>query len=193
MPGILGRKVGMTRVVDENGNMVPLTVIECTPNTITQVKTTDKDGYAAIVVGYSELNRPSKNKKYRHIKEFKVENTDEFKVGDQITVEALAEAGKISFTSVSKGKGYQGVVKRHNFRTGPNSHGSKHHRHLGSLGGGTSSAGRVFKGKKQAGHMGSDKKTFKNVPLVLVDKAANIIGVKGPVPGGKNTLVTISF
>lgn len=192
MPGILGRKVGMTRVMDENGNMIPLTVIECTPNTVTQIKTEDKDGYTAIVVGYSELARPSKNKKFRHIKEFKVENAGEFKVGDQITVEALSEIENVSFASVSKGKGTQGVVKRHNFRTGPNSHGSKHHRNPGSIGAGTA-PGRVMRGKKLAGRMGLEKTTLKHVPLVLVDKASNIIGVKGPVPGGKNTLVTISF
>jgi large subunit ribosomal protein L3 len=192
MPGILGRKIGMTRIMEEDGTMVPLTVVECTPNTITQVKTTEKDGYNAIVLGYHELNRPTKNKKYRHKKEFKVESIEGFNIGDQITVENLAEVEKVNFTSTTKGKGFQGVVKRFNFKTGPNSHGSKHHRNPGSIGSGTA-PGRVMRGKKLAGHMGTETQTMKNVKLVLVDKSKNILGIKGPIPGGKNNLVAISY
>ncbi len=192
MPGILGRKIGMTRIIGEDGASIPLTVVECTPNTITQVKTVEKDGYSAIVLGYKELKNPSKNKKYYYQREFKVENSEEFEIGTQVTVENLKEIEKVQFTSISKGKGFQGVVKRHNFKTGPNSHGSKHHRNPGSIGSGTA-PGRVMKGKKLAGRMGGDKLTFKSVPLVYLDSEKNILGIKGPIPGGKNNLVAITF
>ena len=192
MPGILGRKIGMTRIMQEDGTMVPLTVVECTPNTVTQIKTVEKDGYNAIVLGYSELNRPTKNRKFKHVREFKVSSTEGVNVGDIITVENLKEIERVSFTSTSKGKGFQGVVKRFNFRTGPNSHGSKHHRNPGSIGSGTA-PGRVMRGKKLAGHMGAETTTLKNVKLVLVDSSKNILGIKGPIPGGKNNLVAISY
>lgn len=192
MPGILGRKIGMTRIVGENGNVIPLTVVECTPNTITQVKTQEKDGYTAIVLGYKERSRPTKNKKFYHLREFKVEDIENYNIGDIITVEALKDIESIQYSSVSKGKGTQGVVKRYNFATGPNSHGSKHHRHAGSMGAGTA-PGKVMKGKKQAGRMGLDKITMKNVPLVYLDVEKNIVGIKGPIPGGKNNLVAITF
>lgn len=192
MPGILGRKLGMTRIISEEGNAIPLTVLECTPNVITQIKTVEKDGYSAIVVGYKERPRPSKNKKFYHLKEFKVESTDEYNVGDSLTVELLEGVESVKLTSTSKGKGTQGVVKRHNFRTGPNSHGSKHHRNPGSIGAGTA-PGKVMKGKKLAGRMGLDTVTLKNVPLVYLDKEKNLVGIKGPVPGGKNNLVSLVF
>jgi large subunit ribosomal protein L3 len=192
MTGILGRKVGMTRIIGEDGNVIPLTVVECTPNTVTQVKTVEKDGYSAVVLGYKELKRPTKNKKFYHLREFKVDESNEYKVGDVVTVEELKDIEKIQLSSVSKGKGTQGVVKRHNFRTGPNSHGSKHHRNPGSIGAGTA-PGKVMKGKKLAGRMGLDKITLKNVPLVYLDVEKNIIGIKGPVPGAKNNLVAITF
>jgi large subunit ribosomal protein L3 len=192
MPGILGRKIGMTRIVGENGNVIPLTVVECTPNTITQIKTIEKDGYSAIVLGFKERSRPTKNKKFYFQREFKVESAEEYNLGDIITVEALKDIEKIQYSSISKGKGTQGVVKRYNFKTGPNSHGSKHHRHAGSMGSGTA-PGKVMKGKKQAGRMGLDKITMKNVPLVYLDVEKNIIGIKGPIPGGKNNLVAITF
>jgi large subunit ribosomal protein L3 len=192
MPGILGRKIGMTRIIGEDGASIPLTVVECTPNTVTQVKTVEKDGYSAIVLGYKELKNPTKNKKYYYQREFKVENSEEFEIGTQVTVENLKEIEKVQFTSISKGKGFQGVVKRFNFRTGPNSHGSKHHRNPGSIGSGTA-PGRVMRGKKLAGRMGGDKLTFKNVPIVYLDAEKNILGIKGPIPGGKNNLVAITF
>lgn len=192
MLGILGRKIGMTRITNEDGLSIPLTVVECTPNTVTQVKTVEKDGYAAIVLGYKERKNPTKNKRFYHLREFRVESSDDYKVGDVITVEALSDVERVQFTSISKGKGYQGVVKRHNFRTGPNSHGSKHHRHPGSIGSGTA-PGRVMRGKKQAGHMGSEKITLKKVPVVYLDASKNIVGIKGPIPGGKNNLVAITF
>lgn len=192
MPGILGRKIGMTRIIGDDGAAIPLTVVECTPNTITQVKTVEKDGYSAIVVGYSELKNPTKNRKFHYQREFKVANSEDFNIGDQITVENLKEIEKVQFSAISKGKGFQGVVKRFNFRTGPNSHGSKHHRNPGSIGSGTA-PGRVMRGKKLAGRMGTDKITLKNVSLVYLDAEKNIIGIKGPVPGGKNNLVAITF
>lgn len=192
MPGILGRKLGMTRIIAENGDAIPLTVVECTPNVITQVKTEEKDGYSAIVVGYKERKRPSKNKRFYHLKEFKVSSDSEFKVGDIISLEALKDIEHIQYSAVSKGKGTQGVVKRHNFATGPNSHGSKHHRLPGGIGAATA-PGKVWKGKKMAGRMGLDKVTRKNVPVVYLDVEKNIIGIKGPIPGGKNNLVVITY
>jgi len=191
MPGILGKKVGMTQIMEE-GKIIPLTVVECDPNTIVQLKTVEKDGYNAIVLGFSPLRKERKNKKFYHTREFKVENTEDYKVGDQITVSALEGVEKINFSAVSKGKGFQGVIKRHNFSRGPETHGSRHHRRPGSIGA-CAMPGRVVRGKKLPGRHGSDKTTRKNVPLVYLDVERNLIGIKGPIPGSKNNLVVISY
>jgi large subunit ribosomal protein L3 len=192
MTGILGRKIGMTRIVGEDGNVIPLTVVECTPNTVTQVKTIEVDGYSAIVLGYKERKKPTKNKRFYHMREFRVNDDHEYKVGDVISVDILSEVDRVQLCSISKGKGTQGVVKRYNFKTGPNSHGSKHHRNPGSIGAGTA-PGKVLKGKKLAGRMGLDRITLKSVPVVYLDAEKNIVGVKGPVAGAKNNLVAITF
>jgi large subunit ribosomal protein L3 len=191
MPGILGKKIGMTQIL-EDGKMIPLTVVECQPNTIVQVKTQDKDGYNAIVLGFSELKNPKRNKKYYFKREFRVENPEEFKVGDKVTVDNFQEVEAVTFTSSSKGKGFQGVIRRHNFSRGPETHGSRHHREPGSVGA-CAMPGRVVKGKKLPGRMGNKTVTRKNVPVVYLDSEKNLIGLKGPIPGGKNNLVVISY
>ncbi|MDD9876894.1 MAG: 50S ribosomal protein L3 [Magnetovibrio sp.] len=192
MPGILGKKIGMTRIFSEDGASVPLTVIECEPNTVTQVKTVEKDGYNAIVLGFGERKNPTKNKKFYFKREFRVENVEDFKVGDKITVEALQDIEKVNFTASSKGKGFQGVIKRHNFSRGPETHGSHHHRKPGSIGA-CAMPGRVAKGKKLPGRTGNKTVSYKNVPVAYLDTEKNLIGLKGPVPGAKNNLVAISF
>lgn len=191
MPGILGKKIGMTRIFVE-GKAIPLTVIECQPNEIVQLKTEEKDGYSAVVVGFDPLKKPTKNKKFRFQREFKVENTEEFKVGDKVTVDILEEIETINYSATSKGKGFQGVIKRHKFSRGPESHGSRHHREPGSVGA-CAAPGRVLKGKKLPGRMGSNKITRKNVPVAYLDKEKHLVGIKGPIPGSRNNLITISF
>lgn len=191
MPGILGKKIGMTQIL-EDGKMIPLTVIECQPNTIVQVKTQDKDGYNAIVLGFDELKNPKKNKQYYFKREFRVENPEEFKVGDKVTVENFNEVESVCYTATSKGKGFQGVIKRHNFSRGPETHGSRHHREPGSVGA-CAMPGRVVKGKKLPGRMGTGTITRKNVPVAYLDSEKHLIGLKGPIPGGKNNLVVISY
>jgi len=191
MAGLLGTKVGMTRIFDENGKAIPLTVVECLPNKIVQIKTVENDGYNAIVVGYSELKKPTKTKKFRTLKEFRVESTDEYTVGQELTTELLSDITKVTITANTKGKGFQGVIKRHNFSRGPQTHGSRHHREPGSVGG-CAAPGRVLKGKKLPGHMGAVQQTKKGV-VAYLDHSRNLVGIKGPVSGGKNNLVVISL
>src|SRR3989338_7605815 len=128
MAGILGTKLGMTRIFQDDGRVIPVTVIKCEPNEITQIKTVDKDGYPAIVLGFSKLKKPTKTKKFYHLREFKIKEAeaDNYKKGDQVSLEAFQEIERIKISSISKGKGFQGVIKRHNFSRGPESHGSHH-------------------------------------------------------------------
>ena len=188
MPGILGKKIGMTRVFQDDGRVIPITVVQCDSNEITQVKTTDKDGYPAIVLGFSKLRKPTKTKKFYHVKEFKTE--EEYKKGDKITLESFKDVEKVKITGISKGKGFQGVVKRYNFSRGPETHGSHHHRKPGSIGA-CAKPGRVEKGKKLPGHMGKDKVTIRDVQIAYLAPEKNLIGLKGPVPGPNGTLVII--
>lgn len=191
MPGILGRKVGMTRI-NQDGKMVPLTVIQCQPNTIVQLKTEEKDGYNAVVVGFDELKKPTKNKKYKHLKEFKVDSLEGYNIGDLVNVTQFSDIENCKVTAYSKGKGFQGVIKRHNFSRGPESHGSRHHREPGSVGA-CAAPGRVAKGKKLPGHMGNKRVTLSSVKVAYIEPELNLIGIKGPIPGGKNNLVILSF
>ncbi len=192
MSGILGKKLGMTRIFQDDGRVIPVTVVECEPNEITQVKTVDKDGYPAIVLGFSKFKNPSKTRKFKHLKEFKIDEgeVDNFKKGDQVTVDALKEVEKVKIVGISKGKGFQGVIKRHNFSRGPETHGSHHHREPGSIGACTK-PGRVAKGKKMPGRMGADKVTIKNVKVQLIDEKKNIVCLKGALPGPNGQLVII--
>ncbi|HHU73885.1 MAG TPA: 50S ribosomal protein L3 [Clostridiales bacterium] len=199
---ILATKVGMTQVFSENGVLIPVTVLQAGPLYVTQVKTVENDGYAAVQVGYGDIreslvNKPRKghfakagvaNKRY--LKEFKFENTADYQVGQEIKVDIFAAGDKVDATAKSKGKGFQGAIKRHGLSRGPMSHGSKYHRHAGSNGAATS-PGRVFKGKKMPGQMGNVKVTVQNLEVVRVDADKNLILVKGAVPGPKKSLVLL--
>lgn len=192
MSGILGKKIGMTRLIEDDGRVIPITVVQCEPNEIAQVKTTEKDGYPALVLGFSKLKKPTKTKQFRHLKEFRLndKNDVEYKKGDSITVENFQEIKSVQVTSNSKGKGFQGVIKRHNFARGPESHGSGHHREPGSIGA-CAKPGRVNKGKKLPGRMGGDQVTLKKVKIAYINSERHLIGLKGPVPGANGTLVII--
>ena len=201
MKGILGKKLGMTQIFTEEGIVVPVTVVEAGPNVVTQVKTVEKDGYNAIQVGFEDakeksLNKPQKghlaaaNVLKKHLKEFRVDAVEEFTVGQEIKADLFAAGEKIDVTGTSKGKGFQGPIKRHGQSRGPESHGSRYHRRPGSMGA-CSYPGRVFKNKKLAGHMGVDAVTIQNLEIIEVNDAENYILVSGNVPGAKNSLVLI--
>ena len=201
MKGILGKKLGMTQIFTAEGIVVPVTVVEAGPNVVTQVKTVEKDGYNAIQVGFEDakeksLNKPQKghlaaaNVLKKHLKEFKVDAVEEFTVGQEIKADLFAAGEKIDVTGTSKGKGFQGPIKRHGQSRGPESHGSRYHRRPGSMGA-CSFPGRVFKNKKLAGHMGSVKVTVQNLEVVRVDADKNLILVKGAIPGAKGSVVTL--
>ena len=201
MKGILGKKIGMTQIFTEEGIVVPVTVVEAGPNVVTQVKTVEKDGYNAIQVGFEDakeksLNKPQKghlaaaNVLKKHLKEFRVDAVEEYTVGQEIKADLFAAGEKIDVTGTSKGKGFQGPIKRHGQSRGPESHGSRYHRRPGSMGA-CSFPGRVFKNKKLAGHMGSVKVTVQNLEVVRVDADKNLILVKGAIPGPKGSMVTI--
>ena len=201
MKGILGKKLGMTQIFTEEGIVVPVTVVEAGPNVVTQVKTVEKDGYNAIQVGFEDakeksLNKPQKghlaaaNVLKKHLKEFRVDAVEEFTVGQEIKADLFAAGEKIDVTGTSKGKGFQGPIKRHGQSRGPESHGSRYHRRPGSMGA-CSFPGRVFKNKKLAGHMGSVKVTVQNLEVVRVDADKNFILVKGAIPGAKGSVVTL--
>ncbi len=215
---ILGTKVGMTQIFNAEGVLVPVTVLEAGPCVVTQVKTVENDGYSAVQVGFVDKkekavdkdaagkkeirNRHGVNKAQaghfakagvtskRFVREFKFENAEEYKLADVITADIFAEGDKIDATAISKGKGFQGAIKRHNHHRGPMAHGSKFHRHHGSNGA-CSSPSRVFKGKKMPGHMGHVKVTVQNLEIVRVDAEKNLLLIKGAVPGPKKSLVTI--
>ena len=191
MPGILGKKIGMTRLLQDDGRVIPLTVVDCTPSTVVQIKTTEKDGYPALVLGFDALKKPTKNRKWRSLREFALAEGDTIPaVGDQISVDLFTVGDKTKITSISKGKGFQGVMKRHNFAGGPKTHGSHMKREPGSIGQ-RARPGKVFKNMKMAGHMGCDTMTRCNVELVYIDKEKNLIGLKGAVAGSKGSLVII--
>lgn len=190
MPGILGKKIGMTRIIQDDGRVIPLTVVQCEPNTVVQVKTSEKDGYPALILGFDALKKPTKNRKFRHLREFRFQGeATPFNAGQEVNVEVFTVGERAKITSISKGKGFQGVIKRHNFSRGPETHGSHHHREPGSIGA-RSRPGKVHKGKKMAGHMGVDQKTCMS-EIVYLDSGKNLIGIKGPVAGGNGSLVII--
>lgn len=199
---ILATKVGMTQIFNENGVLTPVTVLQAGPCAVTQVKTVENDGYSAVQVGYGDIreilvNKPRKghfakagvaNKRF--LKEFRFENAEEYAVGQEIKVDIFQEGDKIDATAKSKGKGFQGAIKRHGQSRGPMAHGSKFHRHAGSNGSATS-PGKVFKGKKMPGQMGNVKVTIQNLEIVRIDVENNIILVKGAVPGPKKSMVVL--
>ena len=199
---IYGTKIGMTQIFDENGVAIPVTAIEAKPLTVVAKKTADKDGYNAIVVSFGDVKEKNVNKPrkglfakagvevQRHLREIKVENVDEYEIGSKITVEALNDIKAVDVQATSKGKGFQGVIKRHGQHRGPMGHGSMYHRRPGSMGS-TTTPGRVFKGKKLPGHMGSKTSTVLNLEVVKVDADKNVVLVKGSVPGAKKAIVRV--
>lgn len=199
---ILATKVGMTQIFNEDGVLTPVTVLQAGPCAVTQVKTVENDGYSAVQVGFGNIretlvNKPRKGQfakagvsNKRFIREFRFDNASEYAVGQEIKVDIFTEGDKIDATAKSKGKGFQGAIKRHNHSRGPMTHGSKFHRHAGSSGSATS-PGKVMKGKKMPGHMGSVRVTIQNLEIVRIDVENNIILVKGAVPGPKKSMVML--
>ena len=200
--GIIGRKVGMTQIFDEKGNVIPVTVIEAGPCVVSQVKTVETDGYDAIQLGFGEvkdkhINKPEKGhfskaglEAKKHLREFRLDSVENVKVGDELKADVFEAGEKIDVQGTSKGKGFQGVIKRHGQHRGPMGHGSMYHRRPGSMGS-TSTPGRVFKGKKLPGHMGRVTVTIQNLDVVRVDLDKNVILVKGSVPGPKGAILKI--
>ena len=184
---ILATKVGMTQIFSEDGTLTPVTVLQAGPCVVTQIKTVENDGYEAVQVGFVDKKDKIINK---FVKEFKLENASEYTLAQEIKVDIFEAGDKIDATAISKGKGFQGAIKRHNQHRGPMTHGSKFHRHAGSNGA-ASDPSKVFKGKKMPGHMGSKKITIQNLEVVRVDAENNLLLVKGSVPGPKKSLVTI--
>ena len=199
---IVARKIGMTQVFTENGIVIPVTVLEAGPCTVVQKKTMENDGYEALQLGFGEVKESRVNKPMQGhfgkasvearkvLKEFRMENTAEFEVGAEIKADIFAVGDRVDVSGVSKGKGFQGSIKRHNQHRGPMSHGSKSHRVSGSMGGATS-PGRVMKNKKLPGQMGNKNVTTQNLEIVRVDAEKNLLLVKGPVPGSRGKIIYV--
>ena len=199
---ILATKVGMTQIFNEDGTLIPVTVLQAGPCVVTQVKTEENDGYAAVQVGFGDIreklvNKPEKGhlekagvELKRFLKEFRFENAGEYEVGQEIKADIFEAGDHIDATAISKGKGFQGAIKRHGQSRGPMTHGSKYHRHAGSNGS-ASDPSKVFKGKKMPGQMGHVQVTVQNLEVVRVETENNLLLVKGAVPGPKKSLVTI--
>ena len=199
---IIGKKIGMTQIFDEKGRVIPVTAIEAGPCVVAQVKNVETDGYEAIQLGFGEVkeskvNRPikghfakSKLTPKKHLREFRVDSVEGVKVGDELKADTFTAGDKVDIQGISKGKGFQGVIKRHGQSRGPMGHGSMYHRRPGSMGP-TSTPGRVFKGKKLPGHMGRNTITIQNLEVVKVDLDKNVILVKGSVPGANGSILKI--
>ena len=199
---IYGTKIGMTQLFDEDGQVTPVTVIKADPNKVCQVKTAATDGYEAVQLGFGTIKEKKVNKPMaghfakqgvepvRHLREVRVEDASEHAIGEEVTVAAFAEVKKVDVTGTSKGKGFAGVMRRSNFAGGPGGHGAHFHRAPGSVGQ-CAYPSRVFKGVRLPGHMGCDTVTTKNLEVIRVDEEANLIMLKGAVPGGKNGVVRV--
>ena len=200
--GLIGKKLGMTQIFDEQGKVIPVTVIEAGPCVVAQVKTVETDGYNAIQLGFgdekeSKINKPekghfakSKLTPKKHLREFRLDSVENINVGDELKADTFTAGDQLDIQGTSKGKGFQGVIKRHGQSRGPMGHGSMYHRRPGSMGP-TSTPGRVFKGKKLPGHMGSQTITIQNLEVVRVDLDKNVILVKGSVPGAKGAILKL--
>ena len=201
--GIIGKKIGMTQVFDQDGNVIPVTVIQAGPCTVVQKKTVEKDGYSSVQLGYADQkeNRVTKPMKghfdkagvayKRVLKEFRLEDAESMNVGDVISVDTFEVGSGVDVTGISKGKGFAGTIKRYNGHRGPMTHGGgPTHRHAGSMGA-CSSPSRIYKGKKMPGHMGAVKVTVQNLDVVKVDTENNLLVVKGAIPGPKGSVVTV--
>ena len=199
---IITKIIGMTQFFSENGTLIPVTVLEAGPCFVTQKKTIENDGYEALQVGFGfvkekHINKPLKghfdkaNVEIKKVlKEFKFENCNEFEVGSEIKADIFSVGDKVDVSGISKGKGFQGAIKRHNQHRGPMSHGSKYHRGVGSLSSATT-PGRVKKGKKMPGHMGAENVTIQNLEIVRVDAEKNLLLIKGAVPGNKGSVIVV--
>ena len=199
---IIGRKVGMTQIFDEKGNVIPVTVIEAGPCSVVQVKTVETDGYDAVQLGFGaikehKVNKPEKGHftkvkvtPTKHLREFRLADVSNVKVGDEIKADVFSAGELVDIQGITKGKGFQGVIKRHGQSRGPMGHGSMYHRRPGSMGA-CSTPSRVFKGKKLPGHMGTNTVTIQNLKVVRVDLDKNVILVKGSVPGNKGVILKI--
>lgn len=200
--GLIGRKVGMTQIFDEKGMVIPVTVIEAGPCTVVQIKNKENDGYNAIQLGFGDVKEKKVNKPMKghfnkaklapkkHLREFRMENIEEFKVGNELKADVFSADDMVDIQGVTKGKGFQGVIKRHGQHRGPMGHGSMYHRRPGSMGA-CATPSRVFKGKKLPGHMGVETVTIQNLKVVSVDLDKNVILVKGSVPGNKGAILKI--
>ncbi len=197
--GLIGRKVGMTQVFQDDGTMVAVSVVAIEPNTVTRLRTAERDGYTAVQLGTDvakKLSKPEAGQlkdlpRTATIREFRVDSVDDVKVGQTLAIDDLFAAGDfVDVTGVSKGKGTAGVIKRHNFRRGPKTHGSDHHRAPGSIGPGTT-PGRVYRGLRMAGHMGDETVTIKKVRVVRTDTDRNLLLVKGTLPGARGGLILV--
>ena len=200
--GLIGKKIGMTQIFDEKGNVIPVTVVEAGPCVVAQVKTVDNDGYEAIQLGFGDvkdkhINKPEKGHfvkanltAKKHLREFRLDSIEGVKVGDELKANVFEAGEKVDVQGITKGKGFQGVIKRHGQHRGPMGHGSMYHRRPGSMGA-CSTPSRVFKGKKLPGHMGRLKVTVQNLDVVKVDMDKNVILIKGSVPGAKGAILKI--
>ena len=201
---IVGKKIGMTQIFDETGKVIPVTAIEAGPCVIAQIKTVETDGYDAVQLGFGDVkenkvNKPEKGHfakanvtAKKHLREFRLDSLEGLKVGDELKADVFAAGDSVDIQGTSKGKGFQGVIKRHGQHRGPMGHGSMYHRRPGSMGP-TSTPGRVFKGKKLPGHMGVQTITIQNLDVVRVDMDKNVILVKGSVPGVKGAILKIKM
>jgi large subunit ribosomal protein L3 len=196
--GLLGRKIGMTQVFAADGTIVPVSVLAVEPNTVTFLRTRERDGYTAVQVGAGTARKLTKPRlgqlkdlpRVRDAREFRLDDISEYEVGQTLDVSMFAAGDSVDVTGVSKGKGFSGTIKRHHFRRGPETHGSDSHRAPGSIGGGTT-PGKVFKGTPMSGHMGNDRITVKKATIVRADAEHNLLLVKGPVPGARNALILV--
>lgn len=200
--GLIGRKLGMTRVFGDDGRVVPVTVIGATPNTVTRLRSAEQDGYTAVQLGAGTARRvtkpvagqfkelPKERQRPAAVREFRVDGIDEFELGQQLDVSLFEPGDLVDVVGVSKGHGFTGTIARHHFKRGPKTHGSDNYRKPGSVGAGTT-PGRVFKGTKMSGHMGDARVTVKKLKVVRVDPERNLILVKGAVPGARNGLLLV--
>lgn len=194
--GLIAKKIGMSRVFLENGDAVPVTYLEVEPNTVIRTKSKEKDGYDAVIVGVGgkkwKTRKGREHTRYKEMKEWKVDSLEGLEAGKKLDIEKFATESRISVTGISKGKGFQGVIKRHKFSEGPRTHGSHHHRRTGSVGM-CEFPGRIMKGKKMPGRMGGDTVTIKNREIMVCDAEKGVLAIKGPIPGtnGGNVYITL--
>jgi large subunit ribosomal protein L3 len=196
--GLIGRKVGMTSVFAEDGTMVPVSVLAVEPNTVTAIRTVERDGYAAVQVGAGTARRLSKPRlgqlkelpRVRDVREFRLETPADYEIGQTLDVSLFEAGDTVDVSGVSKGKGFSGTIKRHHYRRGPETHGSDSHRQPGSIGAGTT-PGRVYRGLGMAGHMGDERVTVKKLTVVRTDPERNLLLLRGSVPGARNALILV--